>query len=195
MAAKINVNETLASSAEGDDSGAEALMEVVYNDLRRVAASMFAQESAGNTLQPTALVHEAYLRLADQNATDWKGRSHFMAIGARMMRRILVDHARQRKAAKRGKGFERIPFEDNLLISPREDVDVLAVNEALERLAKLNEDQARIVELRFFGGMTMDEIAETLRMSVRSVGRHWRFTRAWLRKEIAKDMETGAADK
>ncbi len=189
MNGKLNVNDTLTAMAEGDSSGTEELTELVYEDLRRVAASMFAHENAGHTLQPTALVHEAYVRLADQKETDWKGRSHFVAIGARLMRRILVDHARQRKAAKRGKGFDRVPLQDDMLISPEEDADVLGVNEALEKLAKLNADQARIVELRFFGGMTMDEIAESLGMGVRSVGRHWRFARAWLRKEFAKSRD------
>jgi RNA polymerase sigma factor (TIGR02999 family) len=144
-----------------------------------------ASESPGHLLQPTALVHEAFLRMINQDGVDWRGRSHFLAISAQMMRRILVDDARGRLRVKRGGDRTRILLTDETTISPREDADVLAVDEALTNLAELDPEQARIVELRFFAGMTVDEVAAVLGQSKRTVERKWTAIRAWLRRELS----------
>jgi RNA polymerase sigma factor (TIGR02999 family) len=159
----------------------------VYDDLRQLAEYVFRNEAPGHTLQPTALVHEAWLRLADQKRANWKSRSHYFSVAANIMRRLLVDHARRRNAAKRGGGFERIELEENLLLTPQQDAHVLAVDDALAKLAKLSPDQAKIVELRFFGGLTSKEIADAMKISERTVDRHWTFARTWLRKELADE--------
>jgi RNA polymerase sigma-70 factor (ECF subfamily) len=167
---------------------AEQLMPLVYDELRRLARGYMARESRDHTLQPTALVNEAYLRLIDQSRVNWRGRSHFRAVGARVMRRILIDHARRRGGLKRGGDLQRVTLGDSLLSPPDPDVDLpelLALNDALEELAQLDERQARVVELRFFGGLTTDEIAETLEVSERTVGNDWKHGRAWLKRALS----------
>jgi RNA polymerase sigma factor (TIGR02999 family) len=167
---------------------AEQLMPLVYEELRRLARGYMARENREHTLQPTALVNEAYLKLIDQTRVDWRGRSHFRAVGARVMRRILIDHARRRGGQKRGGGLQRVTLGDSLLSPPDPDVDLpdlLALNDALEKLARLDERQARVVELRFFGGLTTVEIAETLGVSERTVGDDWKHGRAWLKRELS----------
>jgi len=167
---------------------AEQLMPLVYDELRRLARGYLARESREHTLQPTALVHEAYLRLVDQSRVNWQGCSHFRAVGAGMMRRILIDHARRRGGLKRGGGRQRVTLGDSLLRSTDTDVDLLellALDEALEKLARLDRRQARVIELRFFGGMTAAEIAVALGVSERTVGDDWKHGRAWLRRELS----------
>ena len=171
------------SDSEESSGDSKAMAEDLYEDLRHLAQYFFQGESAGHTLQPTALVHEAWLKLADQQ-NRWKSRSHFLAVAANLMRRILVDHARRCKAEKRGSGKVAIELKDDMALTPQRDTHVLAVDEALIKLAHLDPEQARIVELRFFGGLTMNEIAETLGMPKRTVERHWTFIRAWLRNEL-----------
>ena len=165
-------------------------MPLVYDQLRGLARSLLNQESPGNTLQPTALVNETYLRMADQTRVDWRGKTHFFAIGAKMMRRILVDHARSKKRQKRGGGMHRIQLDDDLRVTTRSDEDVLAIEAALTRLAELDPRQAQIVELRFFGGLTVEEVAEVLNVSKRTVESDWTMVRAWLRKELTEDPAT-----
>ena len=167
---------------------AEQLMPLVYDELRGLAKAFMAREKRDHTLQPTALVHEAYLRLVDQTRVDWRGRTHFRAVGARVMRRILIDHARRREGLKRGGGRQRVTLGDSLLRPPDPEVelpDLLAINDALDKLARLDERQARIVELRFFGGLTMAEIAEALGVSERTVGEDWKHGRVWLQRELS----------
>ena len=184
---EIDVTETLAWVASGQHDAADRLLPLVYDQLRRLAGSMLNQESPGNTLQPTALVHETYLRMADQTRVDWRGKTHFFAIGAKMMRRILVDHARAKKRQKRGGDMPRIPLTDDLCVTNRNEEDVLAVEEALNKLAELDPRQAQIVELRFFGGLTMEEVAEVLNVSKRTVESEWTMVRAWLRRELSDE--------
>jgi RNA polymerase sigma factor (TIGR02999 family) len=169
-------------------ASAEQLMPLVYEELRRLARGYMARENRDHTLQPTALVHEAYLRLVDQSRVTWQGRSHFRAVGARVMRRILIDHARRRGGLKRGGDHQRVTLGDSLLRPPDPDVDLpelLTLNEALDKLARLDERQAQVVELRFFGGLTTAEIAETLGVSERTVGNDWKHGRAWLKRELS----------
>ncbi|MEM1069182.1 MAG: ECF-type sigma factor [Planctomycetota bacterium] len=181
-----DLTETLTRAlAENDRATAERLMNVVYDQLRRLAASMLRNEVPGNTLQPTALVNEAYLRLIDQHRVDWKGKTHFFAVGAKMMRRILVDHARSKKRLKRGGQLHRVALGDEVQVSNRSDEDVLAIEEALEKLAKLDPRQSQIVELRFYGGLTVTEVAQVLGVSKRTVEAEWTVIKAWLRRELS----------
>jgi RNA polymerase sigma-70 factor (ECF subfamily) len=166
-------------------AGADELLKEAYEDLRHLAEYIFRNEPPGHTIQPTALVHEAWMRLADQKQADWKSRSHFIAVAANIMRRLLVDHARKRNAEKRGGGFERIELEEDLLLTTQKDAHVLAVDDALAKLAELSPDQAKIVEMRFFGGLTSEEIAAVMGVSKRTVDRHWTFAKTWLRKELS----------
>ena len=174
------ITTLLRSAASGDRDNVDALMAAIYADMRRIAEKHLRAERADHTLQPTALVHEAYLKLINQRGTDWKDRAHFFAIASRIIRRILVDHARQKKAAKRGAGQERVSLEDAEMNLGNRDVDLMALDEALNDLAQLDAQQAKVVEMRFFGGLTLAEIAEALNMGRRSVDRSWSAARAWL---------------
>lgn len=182
---QIDVARSLHDIAAGNETEADRLMPLVYDQMRSLARSMLHQENPGHTLQPTALVNEAFLKLADQSRVNWKGKTHFFAIGAKVMRRILVDHARGRKRQKRGGGMRRITLEDDLTVSNRNDEDVLAIEEVLNKLAKLDPRQAKIVELRFFAGLTVEEVAEVLGVSKRTVESDWTMARAWLRRELS----------
>ena len=179
-----DVGELLDLIAKGDKDAARALVPLVYEELRRIAANLMRGESPNHTLQTTALVHEAYLRLAQPQGTVWKDRAHFFAVAAKVMRQILVDHARARKADKRG-GTAPLPLEYLDPAMNLEDPDrVLAIDAALSRLAALDERQCRIVELRVFAGMTVDETATALEISSRTVKREWQLARAWLYGEL-----------
>jgi RNA polymerase sigma-70 factor (ECF subfamily) len=180
------VTQLLAQLSRGDERAADQLMPVVFEEFRALAASYMAREGRDHTFQPTALVNEAYLRLVDQRQTDWKDRSHFFAIGAQAMRRVLVDHARAKRREKRGGSAQRVALQDDIALSPGREEDVLAVNDALERLAQLDPRQARIVELRFFAGLNVEEVAEVLGVSKRTVESDWTMVRAWLRKELGE---------
>jgi RNA polymerase sigma-70 factor, ECF subfamily len=183
-------SELLKKAAEGDDTAVSRLMPLVYDELRRLAASYLRRERPGQTLQATALVNEAYIRLISERAHSFQNRTHFLAIAALSMRQILVQRARRRNAAKRGGDPERITLDEQLLPagggSPG-DVDVLALDAALERLAALDERQAKVVELRYFGGLTIEETADALGISPATVKRHWTLARAWLRRELARE--------
>ena len=186
----IDVVALLAEIAAGQEDATEQLMPVVYDEMRQIAQRLLRHESPGHTLQPTALVNEAFLRLAGKNQIDWQGKTHFFAIGAKVMRRILVDHARGKKAQKRGGEQCRIPLSDELCVSSRNDEDVLAVDEALEKLEDLDVRQAKVVELRFFGGLTVEEVAEALGVSKRTIESDWTMVRAWLRRELSGETTT-----
>lgn len=188
-----NITALLQAAASGEREDVNALMGAIYDDLHRLAAKHLRSERADHTLQPTALVHEAYLKLIDQKQTSWRDRNHFFAIAARVIRRILVDHARGKGAVKRGAGKERIPLEHIEATEPGESLDLVALDEALEELNDLDARQAKIVEMRFFGGMSLDEIAETLDIGRRSVDRHWAAAKAWLLFRLS-DQRTDTPD-
>lgn len=167
----------------GDPRVADRLIPLVYEELRRLAASYMADERPDHTLQPTALVHEAYLRLVDQRSVRWRSRTHFLAIAATAMRRLLIDHARRHRAEKRG-GGRRVTLSEGIAGGEAADLDVLALEEALTRLAEIDGRQAHVIELRFFGGLRVEEAAEVLGISPATVKRDWQHARAWLRREL-----------
>jgi RNA polymerase sigma factor (TIGR02999 family) len=176
----------LRELGNGNKAAGEQLIPLVYPDLKRLAARFMRRERVDHTLQPTALVNEAYLRLAGTADLDWKDRAHFFGVASQIMRRILVDHARARNANKRGgEGLRKISLEGALCYDYKDPVELLAVDEALERLSAFDPRQARIVELRFFVGLTVEEVAEVLGFSSRTIKREWDIARAWLRSEIA----------
>jgi RNA polymerase sigma factor (TIGR02999 family) len=177
--------KVLGEIARGDASASERLMPLVYDELRALAGSYMQRENAGHILQPTALVHEAFLKLVDQSRVDWKGRTHFYAVGAQIMRRILVDHARSKSRQKRGGDRQQISLDEGLVLSISRGEDLLALDEALDKLSNLDERQAKIVELRFFGGLTVEEVAEVLGVSKRTIENEWTMVRAWLRRELS----------
>ena len=169
----------------GDASAREELMPLVYDELRRLAGRYLRRERPGHTLQPTALVNEAYLKLVEQSRVEWQNRAQFFGLAAKLMRNILVDHARARQAAKRGGGQFSVSFSRaDRLSEDKPEVDLLALNEAIERLSALDRQKARVVELRFFGGLTIEEAAEVLGISHATVEREWALARAWLRREL-----------
>jgi RNA polymerase sigma factor (TIGR02999 family) len=179
------VTVLLGEMRSGNSDALERLIPLVYQEMKRLAAYFLQNERPGHTLQPTALVHEAYLRLAGQ-AGGWQNRAHFMAVAAQAMRRILVDYARQRVATKRGGGEAPFEIETCEIASSVEQLEeTLAVDEALARLAALDAQQARVVEMRYFGGMTVEETAEALAIAPRTVKREWAMAKAWLRVEIS----------
>ena len=187
MSSLDNTTQLLGEVTAGNRAAVDQLMALVYDEFRQLASHYLKQENVAHTLQPTALVNEVYLKLVDQSRVDWQGRTHFFAIGAQAMRRLLVDHARSKGRLKRGGGRHRISLDEELTISPRTEEDLLAVDDALEELAAVDARQAKIVELRFFGGLTVEEVAEVLEMSKRSVEREWTMVRAWLRRRLADD--------
>jgi RNA polymerase sigma factor (TIGR02999 family) len=182
MVTSSRITVLLQRSREGDKDALESVLPLLYRELRRIAAGQLARERAGHTLQPTALVHEAYLRLVDQEQRDWVDRGHFLALAATAMRRVLVHHAERRAAAKRGGDLRRVTLPAELA---GEDLpDMIALDRALERLAAIDPRGAQVVELRFFGGLSNEEAAGVLGLSSRTVEREWRVTRAWLRREL-----------
>jgi RNA polymerase sigma factor (TIGR02999 family) len=178
------VTQLLERWGRGDQSALDELTPLVYNELRNVADAYVRRERPGHTLQATALVNEAYLRLIGQKQGRWEGRKHFYGIAARLMRQVLVEHARKHKAEKRGGERVAVTLDHYDEVANTPDVDILAVHEALERLARFDEQQARIVELRFFGGLSIEETAEMLRVGHATVEREWAMARAWLRNEL-----------
>ncbi len=178
------VTQLLAAWCKGDPEAEEALISRIYSELRRIAGAHLARERNNHTLQPTALANEAYLRLIGQNQVDWRSRAHFFAIASNMMRRILVDHARSARYAKRGGDRVRVTLGDLWDHRSAQPLLVLEIDEQLVRLAERDEIKAKVVELRFFGGLTEKETAEALGCSARTVTRHWRTARAWLLKSL-----------
>lgn len=183
----LQITRTIADLQQGDRAAPERLFAMLYEEFRKLAARYLKREGAAHTLQPTALVHEAFMKLVDQSRVEWQGRTHFFAVGAQVMRRILVDHARRRKRVKRGGGRQRIALDEQIALSPGRDEDLLAVDEALAKLTEVDPRQAAIVELRFFGGLSVAEVAEVLGVSKRTVESEWTMVRAWLRRELTKD--------
>jgi RNA polymerase sigma factor (TIGR02999 family) len=179
-----SVTQWLLAWSDGHRDALDHLLPLVYRDLRRLAAGYMQREAAGHALQPTALVHEAYVRLVDQRQVQWRNRAHFFGVAAGMMRRILVDHARERLAEKRGGGLDRVTLIEDQIAAEPAGVDVMALHESLERLAALDPRQAQIIELRYFGGLTIDETAEVVGASAATVVREWTIAKAWLRADL-----------
>jgi RNA polymerase sigma factor (TIGR02999 family) len=179
-----NITHLLKEWSAGDQRALDRLTPLVYEELRQLATRYMRRERLGHTLQTTALIHEAYLRLIDANDVNWQSRAHFFAIAAKLMRRILVEHARRRDAHKRGGSVIRLPLDETLAVADKTDVDLLAIDEALDRLAAVDPQQARVVELRFFSGLSVEETAAALGVSPKTVKRDWSVARAWLRREI-----------
>lgn len=182
-----NVTELLVAWGNGDDSARDELMPLVYEELHRLAHRYMGREGTGHTLQTSGLVNEAYLRLIDQNQVHWQNRAHFFAVAAQMMRRILVDYARSRRYAKRGGGVREISLDEALTVSDESSSEVVALDEALTRFAGVDERKSRIVELRFFGGFSIEETAQVLAVSPGTIMRDWTLAKAWLRRELSNN--------
>ena len=181
-----DVTSLLAKWKAGDEAALQQLLPIVHEELRRLARRQMARERPGHTLQPTALVNEAYLRLVNLKQMQWQDRAHFFAMGARLMRRILVDFARARGYQKRGGGAKQVSFTEALDVAEGQPTDVVALNDALEELAAVDERTSRVVELRFFGGLSVEETAEVLNVSRETVKRDWKFAKMWLLRHLRK---------
>jgi len=186
------ITQLLQGWRGGDRQALDALLPVVYKELQRLAHFQLRQERSGHTLQSAALVNEAYLRLVGLKPPQWESRTHFFAIAAQLMRQILVDYARRHRAKKRGGGAEEVPLEDATQLLPGKDIDVVALDDALKELAKVDPRKAQVVELRFFGGLSFDEAAEVLNVSAVTVSRDWSTARAWLHREIDRGHRDGS---
>jgi RNA polymerase sigma factor (TIGR02999 family) len=187
MTASHNVTELLHAWGAGETNALDRLVPAVYDELRRQAQRYLRREDPGHTLQTTALVHEAYLRLVDQRQARWESRSQFFGIAAQLMRRILVDHARSHHAAKRGGSVIQVPLEEETAAAQESEVDLLALDDALTRLAALDPQQARVVELRYFTGLGIEDTAHALEISPATVKREWAMARAWLKRELSAE--------
>jgi RNA polymerase sigma factor (TIGR02999 family) len=189
---KAGVTQLLRAWSEGDDVALEQLTPVVENELRRIAHRCMAREKPGHILQATALVNEAYLRLVDIPAVSWQNRTHFFAMCARLMRRILTDYARSRNRQKREGGVVHISLDEGLLVASEKQADIMALDEALTQFALLYPRQSEVVELRFFGGLEVEEVAEALKISAVTVRRDWKFAKAWLLRAISGEVRDGS---
>jgi len=178
------VTQLLVAWRGGDQAARDELMPLVYEELRRLAHQYMSRERPGHTLQTSALLNEAYLRLVDQKNIDWQGRAHFFGIAARLMRQVLVDYARKRGYAKRGGDAHRVPLDEAMIVSEERAADVVALDDALKSLAEIDPRQSQIVELRFFGGLSIEETAEVLAVSPGTVMRDWTLAKAWLRRAV-----------
>jgi RNA polymerase sigma-70 factor, ECF subfamily len=181
------VSQLLVAWSNGDRAALDQLMPLVYDELTRLARHYMNGERADHTLQTTALVNEAYLRLADQKNTRWQNRAHFVGIAAQLMRRILVDHARGRDYIKRGGGAQKVPLDEVAVLAPEKAAEVVALDDALKRLAENDPRKCQVVEMRYFGGLTVEEIGEVLKVSPVTVMRDWSMAKAWLRREISNE--------
>ncbi len=185
MPSKADVTKWLTEIGHSDQRAADRLMPCLYEELRELAEGYLRRERPDHILQPTALIHEAYLKLVDQTQVDWRGDTHFKAVAAAAMHRVLVDHARARSREKRGGNWRQIALDDAFYLSGTCELDALELDEALEKMRKLDERQCRIVELRLFGGLSNEESATALGVSLRTVERDWKMGRAWLRRELS----------
>ena len=187
MISPPDVTALLGDWSRGDRTALNQLLPLVYAELRRVAARQLRNERADHTLQPTALVHEAYIRLVDQRHVDWQNRAHFFGVAAQVMRRILVDHARRHDAIKRGDGVRCVSIDEARDVAASNEIPILALDHALDRLEQVDADLARIVELRAFGGLTIEEAAHVLNVSPSTAKRDWRTAKAWLHRELVSE--------
>ena len=185
-----NITRLLIELSNGDRAAVDLLLPVIYDELRKLAANYLRRERVDHTLQPTALVHEAYLRLIDQSRVNWQNRAHFFGVAAQIMRRLLVDHARKHNAEKRGQDFQKLSLDENIDRAVERSAELIALDDALKTLATFDAQKARMVELRYFGGLSIEETADILNISPRTVRREWQRARAWLYRMISE----GAAD-
>lgn len=183
-----DVTRLLMNWSKGDSAALDELMPLVYGELRRLASAYLRRERPGHTLESTALVHEAFLRLIDQREVQWKSRAHFYGIAAQMIRRILVDYARAQHAEKRGSGGIKLSLDEAMAVPKGTELDVLGLNEALDRLAAMDPRQAKVVELRFFAGLSIEETAEVMELSPATVKREWTTARVWLFREMTREQ-------
>jgi RNA polymerase sigma factor (TIGR02999 family) len=184
------VTKLLQDWRAGERSASDELLPLVYDELRRLAHNQLRNERPHHTLQSTALVNEAYLRMVGQNLPEWEGRAHFFAVAAQLMRQILVDYARRHRASKRGSGVCMLALDDAVVLPQRKDVDVVALDEALNALAEIDPRQSRVVELRFFAGLSLEETSEVMGIATATVQRDWTAARAWLHREISRSPRT-----
>lgn len=180
------ITQLLLSWSEGDKAALDRLIPLVYPELRRLARIYMSRESPAHTLQTSGLINEAYLRLVDQHQIEWQNRAHFFAVAAQVMRHILIDHARSHRYAKRGAGAQHVPLDEVAVVAMERAEELVALDDALTKLAQIDERKSQIVELRFFGGLTGEEIAELINLSPITVKREWRSAKAWLHLEISK---------
>ncbi|HWC00426.1 MAG TPA: sigma-70 family RNA polymerase sigma factor [Bryobacteraceae bacterium] len=185
--AQEDVTQLLLQVSQGNRAAVDQLLPLIYQELRRQAGAYLRRERVGHTLQPTALVHEAYLRLVDQTRVEWRNRAHFMGVAANLMRRILIDHARSHLAEKRGGEYAKISLDDMSIPIEGRSAELIAVDEALEALAKLDPAMSRLVELRYFGGLSIEETAAVMETSVATVNRQWRMAKAWLYGQLNRN--------
>lgn len=189
MSTDQDITQLLVRASGGEQRAVDVLLPVVYDELRRIAERCLRRERVDHTLQTTALVHEAYMKLVDQREAKWQNRAHFYAIAAQAMRRILVNHAKGVNRVKRGGKRGRVPLDESVAVTPETDIDLVALDEAMDRLAELDPRKSRLVELRFFGGMSIEETAEVLGVAPATVKRDWNFAKAWLFRELSKGDE------
>ena len=188
-----DVTQLLRAWSEGDQQALERLTPLVYNELHRRAHRQMAQERSGQTLQTTALVNEIYVQLIDLRGVSWRDRAHFFALSSRLIRRVLIDAARSRAAQKRGAGSPHVELDENLLVSTEPRADVVALDDALTALAAVDQRKSQVVELRFFGGLSIEETAEVLKVSPETVKRDWKLAKAWLRRELRQQVSAPAS--
>ena len=181
-----NITQLLIDLSNGDRDAVDILLPVIYDELRKLASSYLRRERPDHTLQPTALVHEAYLRLVDQTRVNWQNRAHFLGVAAQIMRRLLVDHARRHNAEKRGQDYQKISLDENIDRAVERSSRLIALDDALKALAEFDEQKARVVELRYFGGLSIEETADVMGVTPTTIKRHWRFAKAWLHGEMEK---------
>ena len=181
------ITEQLIAWSKGDEAALEQLIPAVYQELRRMADHYLRGEDSGHSLQPTALVHEAYLRLIDQTKVEWQNRAHFFGVAAQMMRRILIDHAKAKHRLKRGGTAVKVMLDENLNFTQERASELLALDDALQSLARMDERKSRIVELRYFGGLTVEDTAQVLGISDKTVMRDWNLAKAWLYRELTSN--------
>lgn len=188
MPSTQDVTQVLRELSAGRDTAPAKLMPLVYDELRKLAGGYLQGERTDHTLQATALVHEAYIRLVDWQNVTWQNRAHFFALAAQVMRRILVDHAREKHAQKRGGGITKLTLAEAVSFPQQREIDLVALDDALKELAEFDAVQSKIVELRFFGGLTIEETAEALRISPATIKREWTLAKAWLHKKIVREL-------
>lgn len=190
MPSESDLTDLLVDVTRGNTRAADELLQSVYDEIRGMAAKALRREKPGHTLQATALVHEAYLKLVDQTRVDWQGATHFKAVAAIAIRRVLIDHARNKNREKRGGNWRRVTLNDAFALANNRDLDLLCLHEAMEKMRKLDERQHRVVELRLFGGLTSEETAKILDVSSRTIDRDWKMGQVWLRRELCEGDST-----
>jgi RNA polymerase sigma-70 factor, ECF subfamily len=191
MPSQEEVTELLAEWGKGSQAALERLMPLVYAELHRMASRYMGSQHAGHTLQPTALIHEAYIRLASDDGREWANRAHFFSVAAKSMRHVLVDHARSRRATKRGSATPLLSLDEAIVVSDERTDEIIALDDALSDLAQLNQRQSEVVELRYFGGLTVEETAQVKNVSPETVQRDWRAAKAWLYSQLSQRSATG----